>query len=213
MTQKYFIEYFYTPSGTTVVEKRLADIAKGAIHCIYDRPSLEAFADYLRKQQDLYVAQNKRCRPVEIKLRFSDGNSLGPGTGLSIGKIFAKISDAEMEILAEPNEDEVAEKAEKAREQVILYRKDRLVEHLRDIVDAVNESAADDPYTRGQRWAFNSVLKEVETDMVSEAEVRPDELFVAAKDLLDEVRKYTIGAGYRTQLLNAAARLKKVLRE
>ena len=155
MAQKYFIEYFYTPSGTTVVEKRLADIAKGAIHCIYDRPSLEAFADYLRKQQDLYISQNKRCRPVEIKLRLSDGDSLGPGTGMSIGKISVMISDAEREILAE----------------------------------------------------------EVKTDMIPEAAICPDELFAASKNLLDEVRKYTMGAGYRTQLLNAAARLKKVLRE
>lgn len=101
MAQKYFIEYFYTPSGTTVVEKRLADIAKGAIHCIYDRPSLEAFADYLRKQQDLYISQNKRCRPVEIKLRFSGGDSLGPGTGMSIGRMSIMISDVEKEILGE----------------------------------------------------------------------------------------------------------------
>lgn len=151
MAQKYFIEYFYTPSGTTVVEKRLADIAKGAIHCIYDRPSLEAFADYLRKQQDLYIAQNKRCRPVEIKLCFSDVNSLGPGTGLSIGKISVVISDAEKEILAGSKEYEAA--------------------------------------------------------------ICQDELVSTSKNLLDEVRKYTMGAGNRTQLLNAAARLKKVLRE
>lgn len=209
MAQKYFIEYFYTPSGTTVVEKRLADIARGAIHCIYDRPSLEAFADYLRKQQDLYIAQNKRCRPVEIKLRFSDGNSLGPGTGLSIGKISVMISDAEREILAGPNEGEATEKA---REQVILYRKDRLVEHLRDIAES-ESGTAEDPYTRGKRRAYNDVLQEVETDMIPEASICPDELFAASKDLLDEVQKYTSGAGYRTQLLNAAARLKKALRE
>lgn len=209
MAQKYFIEYFYTPSGTTVVEKRLADIARGAIHCIYDRPSLEDFADYLRKQQDLYIAQNKRCRPVEIKLRFSDGNSLGPGTGMSIGKISVMISDAEREILAGPNEGEATEKA---REQVILYRKDRLVEHLRDIAESESRTAKD-PYTRGKRRAYNDVLQEVETDMIPEASICPDGLFAASKDLLEEVQKYTSGAGYRTQLLNAAARLKKALRE
>ena len=99
MAQKYFIEYFYTPSGTTVVEKRLADIAKGAIHCIYDRPSLEAFADYLRKQQDLYLSQNKRCKPVKITLHFSDGKPFGAGTGMSIGRMSIMISDVEKEIL------------------------------------------------------------------------------------------------------------------
>lgn len=212
MAQKYFIEYFYTPSGTTIVEKRLADIARGAIHCIYDRPSLEAFADYLRKQQDLYISQNRRCRPVEIKLRFSDGNSLGPVTGLSIGKISVMISDAEREILAEPNEDEVAEKAEKAREQVILYRKDRLVEHLKEIAESVSRTD-EDRYTRGKSQAYHDVLMEVRTDSIPEAAIFPNELFAASKNLLDEVRKYTTGAGYRTQLLNAAARLKKALRE
>lgn len=98
------------------------------------------------------------------------------------------------------------------KEQVILYRKDRLVEHLRDIAESESRTA-EDPYTRGKRRAYNDVLQEVETDMIPEASICPDELFAASKDLLDEVQKYTSGAGYRTQLLNAAARLKKALRE
>ena len=101
---------------------------------------------------------------------------------------------------------------ENTKEQVILYRKDRLVEHLRDIAESVSRTDKD-PYTRGKSQAYNDVLQEVKTDMISEAAICPDELFAASKNLLDEVRKYTSGAGYRTQLLNAAARLKKALRE
>lgn len=101
---------------------------------------------------------------------------------------------------------------ENNKEQIILYRKDRLVEHLRDIAESVSRTD-EDPYTRGKSQAYNDVLQEVKTDMIPEAAICPDELFAASKNLLDEVRKYTMGAGYRTQLLNAAARLKKVLRE
>ena len=212
MAQKYFIEHFYAPSGLTTMESYLVDIARGAIHCVYDQPSLEAFADYLRKQQDLYLSQNKRCKPVKITLHFSDGKPFGVGTGMSIGRMSIMISDVEKEILAEPSKGEVVEKAEKARERVILYRKDRLVEHLKEIEESVSRTD-EDRYTRGKSQAYHDVLMDVKTDSIPEAAIFPDELFAASKNLLDEVRKYTMGAGYRTQLLNAAARMKKVLRE
>lgn len=72
MKQKYFINIFFLPSGLTLMEERIAEIARGAIYCVYDRPSLEAFANYLRKQHDLFLSQNKRVKPVEIMVDFHD---------------------------------------------------------------------------------------------------------------------------------------------
>lgn len=111
MTQKYFIEYFYKPSGLTVVESHLVDIAAGAIHCVYDRPSLEAFADYLREQQALFLSQNKRCRPVDIRVHFSDGKPYGPQTGMAIGRVSIAVSDVKKEVLGGGclDDDEIAE--------------------------------------------------------------------------------------------------------
>lgn len=156
MAQKYFIEHFFAPSGLTTMESRLVDIARGAIHCVYDQPSLEAFADYLRKQQDLYLSQNKRCKPVKITLHFSDGKPFGAGTGMSIGRMSIMISDVEKEILGGGQSMSVNE--------IIM---ESLESRIRKISDAAWSLVKQvDKYTSeaGYRWellAANEQLKKV----------------------------------------------------
>ena len=85
MKKKYFVNYICVPAGAKPLVRELASIAQGASHCVYDRPSLEKFADYLRKQQDLIVSQRPRLKPVVIDLHFAEDNRYGLPTGMSIG--------------------------------------------------------------------------------------------------------------------------------
>ena len=100
--QKYFVNYIYVPAGTKTLERELASIAEGARHCVYDRPSLEKFADYLRKQQDLIVSQRPRLQRVEIDLHFAENSrwNLRP-TGMSIGQVGVVIEEVAKEIYAD----------------------------------------------------------------------------------------------------------------
>ena len=98
MKQKYFVNTFFIGSGLTVLESYLIDIARGAIHCVYDRPSLEAFADYLRKQHDLYRSQNRRVKPVEISVDFRDDLPSRDVT-FHIGLVWIPVVKVEKEIL------------------------------------------------------------------------------------------------------------------
>ena len=97
--QKYFVNYVHIPAGTKVLERELGAIAEGARHCVYDRPSLEKFADYLRKQQDLIVSQRPRLQPIKIDLHFSENSRWGlRRTGMSIGQVGIVIEEVEKEI-------------------------------------------------------------------------------------------------------------------
>lgn len=96
--QKYFVNTFFIPSGLTSIESFLAEIARGAIRCVYDRPSLEAFAEYLRKQQDLYRSQNRRVRPVEISVDFHD-NLSSRDVSFRIGRMWVPVEKVAKEIL------------------------------------------------------------------------------------------------------------------
>ena len=80
------------------MEERIAEIARGAIHCVYDRPSLEAFANYLRKQHDLYRSQNRRVKPVEILVNFHDDLPSRDVT-FHIGRVWIPVVKVEKEIL------------------------------------------------------------------------------------------------------------------
>lgn len=100
--KKYFVNYIYSPAGTKTLERELASIAEGARHCVYDRPSLEKFADYLRKQQDLIVSQRPRLRRVEIDLHFAENSRWGlRRTGMSIGQVGVVIEEVAKEIYAD----------------------------------------------------------------------------------------------------------------
>jgi len=84
------------------MEKSLGEIAKESEHCIYDRPSLEAFADRLRSEQERIRQERPRLRPVNIDLRFRDpGDPLERQTRMGIGQISLAIWDVEREIYAE----------------------------------------------------------------------------------------------------------------
>lgn len=102
MKQKYFVNYIYVPAGTKTLERELASIAEGARRCVYDRPSLEKFADYLRKQQDLIVSQRPRQQPVVINLHFAENSRFGlRPTGMSIGQVGVVIDEVAKEIYAD----------------------------------------------------------------------------------------------------------------
>ena len=98
MKQKYFVDYIPVPAGTKTLERELASIAEGARHCVYDRPSLEKFADYLRKQQDIIVSQRPRLQPVVIDLHFSANSRYSLPTGMSIGQVGVAIVEVAKEI-------------------------------------------------------------------------------------------------------------------
>lgn len=99
MKQKYFVNSFYLPSGLSVMESRLADLARASMHCVYDRPSLEAYADYLQKQQDLFYSQNRRAKPVEISVDFHD-NLPSRDVTFRMGRMWIPVLKVEKEILA-----------------------------------------------------------------------------------------------------------------
>lgn len=96
MKQKYFITGVHFTSSNSAMERYLAQLAEAAVDCIYDRPALEAFADYLRKQQDLRYSQNKRLTPVRIDLHFHEDRSYLP-TSLSMGAVYVTIRDVKGE--------------------------------------------------------------------------------------------------------------------
>ena len=101
MKKKYFVNYIHVPAGTKTLERELASIAEGARSCVYDRPSLEMFADYLRKQQDLIVLQRPRLQPVVIDLHFAEDSRYGLPTGMSIGQVGIVIEEVAKEIYAD----------------------------------------------------------------------------------------------------------------
>ena len=93
MKQKYFITGVHSSSSHTAMERHLASLAAAAVDCIYDRPTLEAFADYLRKQQDLLHSQRPRLTKVDISLHFKDERASYLPTSMSIGQAYVTIRD------------------------------------------------------------------------------------------------------------------------
>ena len=96
--KKYFVNHFTIPAGLTAVESYLADLARAAMLCVYDRQSLESYADYLRVQQGLYIDQHRRCRPVEIRLDFHE-NTPGRDVTFQFGRMWIPIETVKREFL------------------------------------------------------------------------------------------------------------------
>ena len=78
MNTRFFITEVYEPSGTRTLERSLAAVAKKYIDCILSYDAMLRLAEEIAKEEDRILRENKRLKPVDIRIDL-DGDGVDYG--------------------------------------------------------------------------------------------------------------------------------------
>ncbi len=79
MEEQYFINDVYCQSGCKVMERKLAEFAKGKKHYVMTRPALERFVEDLKSRQQEIKRCNPRLTEESIGLTYPKGCCMPTG--------------------------------------------------------------------------------------------------------------------------------------
>lgn len=68
MENRFFITDVYIPSGCRTMEQNLAKVAQPYVDHILSYDAMLRLADIIAQEQEAYLAENKRLKPVQISI-------------------------------------------------------------------------------------------------------------------------------------------------